>query len=192
MLSIAITPERVEAALTAGDFACPRCSRPLSPWGFARSREVRLLDGVRSVRPRRACCRACETTHVLSPAWLVPRRRDGTDVIGEALRLAAGGAGHRLIALRLGRPAGTVRGWLRAGRLRAASLRACASRWAVVLDPEMGAVTPAESELGDAVEAITLAVRAWVLRFGPGNASPWERAVCLTGGLLTGQPTLPP
>jgi hypothetical protein len=56
----------------------------------------------------------------------------------------------------------------------------------------MGAVTPAESELGDAVEAITLAVRAWALRFGPGNASPWERAVCLTGGLLTGQPTLPP
>lgn len=192
MLSIAITPQGVEAALAAGELACPRCSRPLSPWGFARSREVRLLDGVRSVRPRRTRCRACETTHVLAPGWLVPRRRDGTDVIGEALRLAAGGVGHRVIARRLERPAGTVRGWLRASRLRAASLRACASRWVVALDREMGAVAPAGSELGDAVEAITLAVRAWVLRFGPGNASPWERAVCLTGGLLAGQPALPP
>lgn len=192
MLSIALTPQCVEAALAAGELACPRCSRPLSPWGFAGSREVRRLDGVRSVRPRRTRCRACETTHVLAPAWLVPGRRDGTDVIGEALRLAAGGVGHRVIARRLGRPAGTVRGWLRASRLRAASLRACASRWAVALDPELGAVTPAGSELGDAVEAITLAVRAWVLRFGPANASPWERAVCLTGGLLAGQPALPP
>lgn len=37
-----------------------------------------------------------------------------------------------------------------------------------------------------------LAARAWVLRFGPGETGPWERAVCLTGGLLSGQPTLPP
>ena len=192
MLSIALMPECVEAALAAGELACPCCSRPLSPWGFARSREARLLDGVRSIRPRRTRCRACETTHVVAPALLIPRRRDGTDVIGEALCLAAGGVGHRVIARRLARPAGTVRGWLRASRLRAASLRACASRWAVALDPELGAVTPAGSELGDAVEAIALAVRAWVLRFGSGNASPWERAVCLTGGLLAGQPALPP
>jgi Domain of unknown function (DUF6431) len=192
MLSIAIGPQCVEAALAAGELACPGCSGPLSPWGFACSREVRLLVGVRSVRPRRARCRACETTHVLAPAWLVPRRRDATEVIGEALRLAAGGVGHRVIARRVGRPAGTVRGWLRASRLRAADLRACASRWAATLDAEMAAVTPADSEFGDAVEAIMLAVRAWVLRFGPGNTSPWERAVCLTGGLLAGQPALPP
>jgi uncharacterized protein DUF6431 len=192
MLSIAISQERVEAALAAGELACPGCSGPLSPWGFARSRVVRLRHGTRRVTPRRACCRACATTHVLSPAWLVPRRRDDAEVIGEALRLAAGGAGHRVIARQLDRPAGTVRGWLRAGRLRADSLRACATRWAVALDPEMGAVTPAASELGDAVEAIMLAARAWVLRCGPANASPWERAVCLTGGLLAGQPTLPP
>jgi hypothetical protein len=97
-----------------------------------------------------------------------------------------------VIARQLDRPAGTVRGWLRTGRVRADSLRACATRWAVALDPEMGAVTPAGSELGDAVEAIMLAARAWMLRSGPLNASPWERAVCLTGGLLAGQPALPP
>lgn len=193
MLSIAITPLCVEAALAAGDLACPGCSGPLSPWGFARSREVRLRDGVRCVRPRRARCGACETTHVLAPAWLIPRRRDATEVIGEALRLAADGLGHRVIARRLKRPPGTVRGWLRASRQRAADLRACGSRWAVSLDTEIGAVTPAASELGDAVEAIMLAVRAWVLKFGPGHTSPWELAVCLTGGhLLAGQPALPP
>jgi len=100
--------------------------------------------------------------------------------------------GHRVIARRLGRPPGTVRGWLRAGRRRAQSLRACAIRRTCSLDLELGAVTPAGSELGDAVEAIMLAVRAWVLRFGPADTGVWERAVCLTGGLLSGRPALPP
>jgi hypothetical protein len=192
MLSIAITQERVEAALAAGDLVCPACSGRLSPWGFARSREVRMRDGARWVTPRRARCGSCETTHVLSPSWLVPRRRDGAEVIGEALRLAAGGDGHRVIARQLGRPEGTVRGWLRAARERAGSLRACATRRLVSLDPEPGAVTPAGSGLGDAVEAIMLAVRAWVLRFGRDDLGPWERAVWLTGGLLHGRPPLPP
>jgi hypothetical protein len=192
MLQVAITPDQVEAVLAAGELACPACSGPLSPWGSARSREVRLAREVRSVTPRRARCAQCETTHVLSPALLVPRRRDGAEVIGEALRLAAAGVGHRTIARRLDRPPGTVRGWLRAARRRAECLRACATRWTGVLDPEPGAVTPAGSALGDAVEAIMLAVRAWVLRFGPSASGPWERAVWLTGGLLHGQPRLPP
>ena len=192
MLQVAITPERVEAALAAGELACPACSGPLSPWGFARSRDVRLAHEVRSLTPRRARCEACETTHVLSPCWMVPRRRDGAEVIGKALRLAAAGVGHRRIARRLGRPEGTVRGWLRVARHRAESLRACATRWIVALDPEPGPVAPAGSGLGDAVEAIMLAVRAWVLRFGRDELSPWERAVWLTGGMLHGRPPLPP
>jgi hypothetical protein len=192
MLSIALTPERLEAALAAGELACPACGERLSPWGFARSREVRLLREVRSVTPRRALCRACERTHVLSPSWLVARRRDGAEVIGEALRLAVEGVGHRQIARELNRPAGTVRGWLRAARARAGSLRACATRWTSTLDWQIGAVTPAGSELGDAVEAVMLAVRAWVLRFGRDEIGPWERAAWLTGGLLSGPPSLPP
>jgi Domain of unknown function (DUF6431) len=192
MLSIVIAEERLEAALAGGALACPECSGPLSPWGFARSREVRLLRGTRSVTPRRARCGACETTHVLCPGWSVPRRRDGAEVIGEALRLAVGGVGHRRIARRLGRPAGTVRGWLRAARSRAEELRACASRRLVSLDCELGVVTPAGSGLSDAVEAMMLAVRAFVLRFGRDGVGPWERAVCLTGGLLYGRPLLPP
>lgn len=192
MLSIAISQERLEADLASGAIACPGCSGRLSPWGYARAREVRMLDGARSVRPRRACCQACGATHVLSPSWSVPRRRDGAEVIGEALAHAAQGEGHRRIARRLGRPPETVRGWLRAARARAESLRACATRWAYALDRELVVVTPAGSELGDAVEAIMLAVRARVLRFGDGQTGPWERAVWLTGGLLSGPTRLPP
>ena len=86
MLSIAISQERLEADLAAGGLACPDCSGRLSPWGFARSREVRMLDGVRRLRPRRASVARCDATHVLCPSWSVPRRRDGAEVIGEALR----------------------------------------------------------------------------------------------------------
>lgn len=192
MLSIAITEADLEVALDRGLLACPGCSAPLSPWGFARSREVRMRHGTRSVRPRRALCHGCGATHVVCPSWSVPRRRDGAEVIGEALLRAAGGEGHRRIARRLGRPPGTVRGWLRAGRSRAQSLRMSASRLVVSLDHELVAVTPAGSSLGDAVEAIMLAVRAWVLRFGHRGVGPWERAVWLTGGLLHGRPPLPP
>jgi hypothetical protein len=192
MLSIAITPQRAEAALAAGELVCPACSGPLSPWGFARSRDVRMSAEVRSLRPRRARCAACRTTHVLSPSWSVPRRRDSAQVIGEALRLAADGIGHRRIAVRVGRPEGTVRGWLRAARARAESLRACSTQRLVALDPEPTAVTAAASPLGDAVEAIMLAVRAWELRFGRDGIGPWERAVWLTGGLLQGCPARPP
>jgi hypothetical protein len=191
MLSIAITAEHLEAALARGSLACPDCSAPFSPWGFARSREVRMRLGTRTIRPRRACCRGCGATHVLCPSWSVPRRRDGAEVIGEALRRAASGDGHRRIARELDRPPGTVRGWLRAGRSRAESLRACASRLLVAVDHELVAVTPTDSNLGDAVEAIMLAVRAWVLRFGHHGVGPWERAVWLTGGLLHGRPPPP-
>jgi transposase-like protein len=188
MLQVAITEEQVEAALAAGTLACPACSGPLSPWGFARSRELRLRSGTRELTPRRARCGGCARTHVVCPAFSVPRRRDSAEVIGEALRLAVDGEGHRRIARVLDRPPGTVRGWLRAARRHAQELRACATRQLVMLDVEVGAATPAGSELGDAVEAMMLAVRAFRLRLGAGDqAGAWERAVWLTGGLLHGR-----
>ena len=191
MLQIALNAPQLEVVLAAGELACPDCSGPLSRWGFARSREIRTRDGVRSLRPRRALCAECDTTHVLCPAWSVPRRRDGAQVIGEALRQSARGDGHRRIARRLGRPSGTVRGWLRASRSRAELLRCSGVRWAYVLDPQLGRIESAGSPLGDAVEALATASRAWTLRFGAGGC-PWELAVALTGGLLHGQPPEPP
>jgi hypothetical protein len=52
---------------------------------------------------------------------MLARRADVAAVIGSALAAKATGAGHRRIAAALGRPAETVRGWLRrfAGRVEA-------------------------------------------------------------------------
>ena len=74
-------------------FAWPRppvatSTRANYQWACS-ARDQPKLNGcstvVRSLRPRRAYCRVCETTHVLLPAWSVPRRRDGAEVIGAAL-----------------------------------------------------------------------------------------------------------
>jgi hypothetical protein len=60
---------------------------------------------------------------VLLPAWCLARRADAGEVIGLALEAKAAGAGHRVIAGRLDRPASTVRGWLRALAARAEQVR---------------------------------------------------------------------
>jgi hypothetical protein len=192
VLMVAVSEQRLEAALDAGAVVCPDCAGRLSRWGFARSREVRMLAGMRSVKPRRACCGGCGATHVLCPAWSVPRRRDGAEVIGEALRQAAAGAGHRVIAQRLGRAPGTVRGWLRAAHARSELLRCSGARWAYALDPELARVEPAGSPLADAVEMLAIALRAWRLRFGDLYAGGWERVAWMTGGLLCGRAPVPP
>ena len=53
---------------------------------------------------------------------------------------------------------------------------------AVALDPELGPVLPAGSGVADALEAIAIAARGWVLRFGPGEV--WPIAAVLSGGVL--------
>ncbi len=136
-------PSVVEADLAGGRLCCPVCEEPLSAWGFARERTVRLLDGTRSIRPRRACCRGCEQTHVLLPAWAVARRRDGAEVIGRALLANANGQGHRTIAAQLRRPPGTVRGWLRAFARRAEPVASSARRWTHALDADSRSRDPA-------------------------------------------------
>ena len=193
MLVVATSSVQVEAQLAAGRFACPACGGSLARWGWAPVRTVRDVDGLGQVRLRRTRCRGCGRTHVLVPASLAARRRDSVEVIGQALALAAGGAGHRRIAAELDRPPQTVRGWLRAARRGAQALRASGLRWLVALDCEPAPVAATGSALGDAVEALLLAVSAWVRRFGPDRGSgPWERAQSLTRGLLSPRPALPP
>lgn len=192
VLSLSLHPEAVEAELAAGRLCCPDCDAPLARWGFTTERAVRTRHGVRRLRPRRARCGPCETTHVLLPGWVVPRRRDCADVIGDALLANAQGEGHRRIATRLGRPPGTVRGWLRAFSRRADAIASCARRWTHAIDPrELQARGPAAgSPVADAVDALGAVTRACRLRLGR-RAPPWELAVVLTGGLLHGQPRDP-
>jgi hypothetical protein len=190
VFAVTVSPEVLEADLAAGRMCCPGCDGPLSPWGFGRVRELRTLEGVRSVRPRRACCHACQTTHVIVPAWLVPRRRDSAEVIGAALLAKAQGDGHRKIAARLGRPPATVRGWLRAFARRAEAMQSSALRWARTINAQLE--PPATgSSFAAAVDALGIAARACRLYLQT-RAGPWELAVALTGGLLYGRPRDPP
>ena len=137
-------------------------------------------------RPRRASCTGCAKTHVLlSTAWL-SRREDAVSVIGAALLAKAAGAGHRRIAALSGRPACTVRGWLRRFGGRAEDVRVFFTRLLYGLDPQAGPLVPRGSVFADALEALGRAGAAGVRRLGP--RPPWEFASWATGGLLLGPP----
>lgn len=182
MLMVCVEQARVEAELVGGLLGCPSCRAVLGPWGYARERVLRCSAGDWLLRPRRARCRGCLGRHVLLPDVALLRRQDEIAVIGAAIEAKVAGEGHRRIARRLGRYAETVRGWVRRFAERAEQIRAHFTRWAVALDPELGVVLPAGGSLAEALEAIAVAVRAWVLRFGPGD--PWRIASVLSGGVL--------
>jgi Helix-turn-helix domain len=182
MLMVCAEQARVESELVGGLLSCPSCRGVLGPWGHARERVLRCLSGDRRLRPRRARCRRCAGTHVLLPEVALVRRQDEVLVIGQAIEATLAGEGYRRIGSRLGVHADTVRGWLRRFAERAGLLRAHFTRCAVVLDPELGPVLPAGSGITDALEAIAVAARAWVLRFGSGD--PWRIASRLSGGVL--------
>ena len=177
----------VDRRLRAGELACP-CGGGLVPWGHARERTVR---GVGRSRPRRARCGACLVTHVLLGLSCLLRRADGVEVIGAALAAKAAGAGHRPIAARLGRPASTVRGWLRAFDRNAETVRLLFTTLLVTLDPLSGPLPAHRSAFADAGEAVGVCSAAARRRLGPvGAVSPWQLAVAVTGGRLLA-PTLP-
>jgi hypothetical protein len=110
------------------------------------------------------------------------RRRDEVAVIGTAIEAKTAGQGYRRIAGRLGVPADTVRGWLSRFTQRAELLRNHFTRCAVVLEAELGPVMPAGTAAADGLEVMAVAVRAWVLRFGP--TDPWPVVSHLSGGEL--------
>jgi hypothetical protein len=172
----------VEADLACGGLACPVCGSGLRPWGHGVEREVRLRVGIERRCLRRAMCRACGVTHVLFPEDMLLRRRDAVDVVGAALTAKACGRGHRRIAVDLGRPASTVRGWLRRFAAMAGALREHFAGWAHALDPTHDRRSRGGSALFDAVEAIGVLGVVAVRRFGP--RPPWSLAAVVTGGGL--------
>ena len=82
-----VDPDAARRALLAGLLTCPEpgCEGVLRVWSRARTRRVRRLDGALiALRPDRARCRRCAVTQVLLPAWCVPRRGYGVEVVGAA------------------------------------------------------------------------------------------------------------
>ncbi len=186
MLIVGSDPLEVEGSLLAGELACPACREVLRPWGHARWRASRAEDGVVRHRPRRAACSGCGRTQVLLAASWLARRADGASVIGSALLAKAAGVGHRPVAVALGRPASTVRGWLRRFGARAEGIRVQFTALLGALDPEADPLLPRATVFADAVEALGRAASAAVLRLSP--CPPWEFASRVTGGLLLAPP----
>jgi hypothetical protein len=174
----------VERRLVDGQLSCPGCSGVLAGWGHARVRSIRGWGGVVRVRPRRARCVGCGATHVLLPVGLLLRRADGVMVIGAALSARAGGLGFRRIAVWLGRPVETVRGWLRrfGGRVEAVRRVFTVLLGALAADPVMPG--PAGSGWADALVVIGAAVAAALRRFGVFMVPPWTWVSAVTGGRL--------
>ena len=191
MLTVNADRDVVERQLGDGELACPLCGGVLARWGNGVARRVRLPGGPGGEQdrhvvlvPRRSRCRECGRTHVLLPAWCLARRADCGEVIGFALEAKAAGAGHRAVAERLGRPASTVRGWLRAFSARAEQVRSVFTTLAasLVTDPPLPA--PACSLLGDAVAAVAAAAAAAAMVPGVGTVARWQLAAAVTCGLL--------
>jgi hypothetical protein len=121
---------------------------------------------------------------VLLPVSVLVRRADTVAVIGAALARAAEGWGHRRVAERLGRPASTVRGWLRRFRTRAGPLREAFTALLCHLDADPLLPGPTGSELADAVAAIVAAAGAVARRWVVLAVSPWLAAAAVTSGRL--------
>ncbi len=185
MLTVNADRDVVERQLAGGELACPWCGGVLARWGHGRLRRVRLLGGPDvELVPRRSRCQGCGATHVLLPAWCLARRADAGEVIGLALEAKAAGVGHRAVAGWLGRPASTVRGWLRVFAARAEQVRSVftALAAALVTDPPLPA--PAGPGTADAVAAVAAAAAAAGRVPGVGTVARWQLAAAVTCGLL--------
>lgn len=186
LLTVEVDPSRVERRLAAGEIVCPTCTGALSPWGWARSRMLRgFAVTVLRVRPRRTVCPHCRVTHVLLPVAALSRRADLAEVIGAALVAKATGTGIPVIAVRLGRHADTVRGWLRRFAVQADRLRVMFTVLLVDTGPDPQVPAETGSPFADAVAAI-LGCRAAIASRWPvlGTVPPWQAASAVTQGRL--------
>lgn len=126
---------------------------------------------------------------MLLPVSLLARRVDTAEVIVSAIEARAAGARPRDIADDLGRPEGTVRGWL-------AAFRKLAGRWRRVFTALAQAVAPGgpplagvagRSALAEAAGAAA-ALAAALGRAGMVTVPRWKVVVAASGGLLIAPP----
>lgn len=193
VLIVAYDTDRTEHELATGQLACPDCRSTLRPWGHARPRWLRTHNGRRHVRPRRSRCCDCGRTHVLVPGMMLPRRADAVEVVGEALAASAAGEGYRPIAARLGRPAATVRGWVRRFTARAELTLQHAMRCLIRFDRAVVRIEPDPTATPvQAALAVLGAAAAAVERYFAASArSRWQLASALCSGQLLANTSCP-
>ena len=188
MLIVENDQDAVESDLAAGRLRCAECRvGVLGKWGFARRRVLR--DG-QELRPRRAMCGACSTTHVLLPDICLVRRRDSVAAIGAALgALVVDRQSVEDVAVLRGVPVETLRGWLRRLRRKAAAICAHFGRWLAALAPGRPPLEAAASSSAGALEAIGAAARAAALSLAA--RPPWSWASRLSAGTLLSNTSSP-
>jgi hypothetical protein len=120
------------------------------------------------------------------------RAADAVEVVGEALLAAAAGEGHRPIAARLGRPAATVRGWLRRFVARVEQTLQQAMRCLIRFDLDVVRIEPdpAASPVQTAL-AILGAAAAVERRLRAPARSPWQLISSLCSGRLLANTSCP-
>jgi hypothetical protein len=119
---------------------------------------------------------------VLLPVSCLLRRADAVPVIGAALVAKADGSGHRRAAEQVGRPAGTVRGWLRRLDRIAGRVRLALAGLAAELGAEFEAPAPTGTAVGEVVALVGAVAAAATRRLGP--CDPWRLAAAATSGRL--------
>ncbi len=162
---------------------CPRCRRELVFWsGYFRfvrdQRELRVFI-------HRGRCPECGCTHALLPSFLLRRRLDPVRVIGPGLALGVAGLGMAKVALKLGVPHSTARGWRRRHRARAPTLISGFAALGVLLGGEVTS-WPEDPEQA----ALAALGAAWVLRRA--QVGLWDFASLVSGGAFLGTNTTPP
>ena len=112
-----------------------------------------------------------------------PCRYGGGDRVGVGCE-SARGLGFRRIAADLGRPAETVRGWLRRFAERAEAVRSVFTVWLRAVDPDPVMPEPAGGVFADAVTVIAAVATVIERRFVLPAVSLAETAVAVSGGRL--------
>jgi hypothetical protein len=106
-------------------------------------------------------------------------------VIGAALEAAAAGGGHRKVAGLVGRPASTVRGWLRRFSGRAEPVRAFFTVLLARTSPDPVMPAGAAGLVAAAVSAVAGAAAAVAARWPQvGEVPVWAAASAASGGRL--------
>jgi transposase-like protein len=184
-VTITLTTTPVVPNTTTTSDENDQAAEPITP--PCRARGVRDQGSTTlTLRPRRVRCMSCGTTHVLLLGAVLPRRADTTAVIGTALQASARGAGYRRIASGIGRPASTVRRWVRALRdgRHVEWLRAQGLEWIVRLDREvLTTLAPEPTRLGEALTALAAAALTVRARLTP-HVPPWTLIAQFTRGRL--------
>ena len=176
--------------IEVGEQACPDCGHRLGGWsGYWRW--VRG-PGTQRLWIRRCRCSRCRRSHALLPDFLLERRLDEVQVIGQVLALSiAGGLGMRPVAERLSVPMTTARDWRRRFRARALVLATALVAMAVHLDP-LAVLLSATTDETAALEALGATWHRARTRFGERVPELWRFWSLISGGRALGTNRSPP